>query len=296
MLDPSFWEDEEVATLTSYERLLLLGCLQYGDDDGRLKAHAAYLKASIFMYDSDIDESAMASIRESTLDKMQGWHHDNIWRLVSYENEGTQYLYFPLWNQHQRPQHPTPSRLPAPPHEPLTNSSRGAHEELMRNSREAHEPLIPRLGEGRGGKVSLVNRIPTGSVAQGDVSKKTKLKPHQQEAGQFLDLVVEHEGVPLLSREKLIHQVRTKLFKDLQSTPQKLFEFYCWLKENDAFFRNKAPPQIIGGMPDRYPSWLAGKLKGGEGEGKKREGVRPRPKQERRRPITRISGHEESPG
>lgn len=91
--------------------------------------------------------------------------------------------------------------------------------------------------------------------------KSSKQKPHQKEAGAFLSLVEKHEKVPLLSREKLIHLVRTKLFRDMRSTSDKLFECYLWLKDNDFFCRNKAPPQVISAMPDRYPSWLEGKLK-----------------------------------
>jgi len=98
------------------------------------------------------------------------------------------------------------------------------------------------------------------SEAASLTKRNSRLKPHQQEAGIFLDMVQQHEGMPLLSRPKLIHLVRTKLFKDSRSTPEKLLEFYRWLKENDGFFHNKAPPQVIGGMPDRYPSWLGGKL------------------------------------
>ncbi|GAI58894.1 unnamed protein product, partial [marine sediment metagenome] len=47
MLDPSFFEDIYVAKLTRDERLFLMGCIRNSDDDGRLKAHPAYLKAEI---------------------------------------------------------------------------------------------------------------------------------------------------------------------------------------------------------------------------------------------------------
>jgi len=128
-------------------------------------------------------------------------------------------------------------------------------------------------GEGRGGEEKGIkpNRIPTVSADQESADqtpKTTKVKSHQKESGAFLSLVEKHEKVPLLSREKLIHLVRTKLFKDVRSTPEKLFECYIWLKENDFFCCNKAPPQVIGAMPDRYPSWLEGKLEpnvGGKG-------------------------------
>lgn len=114
MIHPSFWDDLEVAKLTRDERLFVLGCLNNSDDEGRLKAHPAYLKAAIFMYDDDINLDRIQEIKNSTLEKMASWRQNNIWRLVSYENSDNEYLYFPLWYSAQAPSHPQPSQLPAP--------------------------------------------------------------------------------------------------------------------------------------------------------------------------------------
>lgn len=38
MLDPSFFEDTDVARLTRDERPFLLGCIRNADDEGRLKS------------------------------------------------------------------------------------------------------------------------------------------------------------------------------------------------------------------------------------------------------------------
>lgn len=115
MLDPSFFDDTYVAKLTRDERLFLLGCIRNSDDDGRLKAHPAYLKAEIFMYDGDIDLDKMQEIEQSALAKMGNWPKDNLWRMAPYENSGDNYLFFPNWFAQQKPSHPTPSKLPAPP-------------------------------------------------------------------------------------------------------------------------------------------------------------------------------------
>ena len=127
MLDPSFFDDAYVANLTAYERLFLLGCLRNADDEGRLKGHHAYLKAEIFMYDDDITLERMKEMKDSTLEKMAEWPEDNIWRLCPYNNGGSDYLYFPNWYEQQKPSHPSPSKLPAPPEgisrKPLTNLS-----------------------------------------------------------------------------------------------------------------------------------------------------------------------------
>lgn len=140
LLDPSFTDDIEVAQLTRDERLFLLGCLRNADDDGRLMANPAFLKAEIFMYDDDIDLKQMRQIKESTLQKMQGWRQDNIWRLVPYQNSDLEYLYFPNWFQFNKPSHPTASKLPAPPEAlphpsgvspaPLPNTTRAAPEAI----------------------------------------------------------------------------------------------------------------------------------------------------------------------
>ena len=139
LLDPSFTDDIEVSQLTRDERLFLVGCLINADDEGRLNGHRVYLKSEIFMYDEDIDLKRMQEIRDSTLNKMRSWHQGNIWLLLSYQNSGIEYLYFPNWYSFNKPSHPTPSKIPVPP--PRANSSGVSPEVLPNNSREVPEAL-----------------------------------------------------------------------------------------------------------------------------------------------------------
>lgn len=118
MLDPSFTEDVEVAQLSMVERCFLIGCLRNSDDDGRLLGNTAYLKASIFMYDGDIDLERMAQIRDAAMEKMEKWRSTNVWRLVAYQNGEQEYIHFPNWSEMEKPSHPTASKLPPPPGEP----------------------------------------------------------------------------------------------------------------------------------------------------------------------------------
>jgi len=129
MIDPDFWKDHYIATLTRDERLFLLGCMNNADDEGRLEGHPAYLKAAVFMYDDDITSNKVSEILEATLIKMAKWPESNPWRLERYQNSSADYLYFPLWYEHQAPSHPQPSRLPTPPSgpsltEPFTDQTR----------------------------------------------------------------------------------------------------------------------------------------------------------------------------
>lgn len=153
LIDPSFWDDLEVSQLSRDERLFLLGCLGNADDEGRLPGHNVFLKSKIFMYDDDVVLSPMPNvddiglltmqhIKESTLEKMQSWSESNIWLLESYKSGDLEFLHFPHWQEFNKPSHPTPSKIPAPPHhinsggvpEPIRNNTGGTQEALPNDS------------------------------------------------------------------------------------------------------------------------------------------------------------------
>jgi len=93
-----------------------------------------------------------------------------------------------------------------------------------------------------------------------------RLKPYQVEAGIFLDLVEQQEDTKIINRGKAIKATRAIFTNYPDTTPEKLYECFSWLRDNDPFLRNKEPPAIVSFMPDKYPAWLAGKLKGIGGE------------------------------
>ena len=138
--------------------------------------------------------------------------------------------------------------------------------------------------------------IPTkdkGVVSTPPIKTRAKSKPYQVEAGIFLDLVEEREDTKIINRGKAIKATRAIFTNYPETTPEKLYECFSWLRDNDSFLHNKEPPAVISFMPDKFPAWLAGKLKpmGVEKYGEQRRTeVRPKPKQERVRPITHIDG------
>ena len=85
---------------------------------------------------------------------MQQWPAESLWRLGRYENCGSDYLYFPNWYEQQKPSHPSPSKLPAPP----DGASRNPHANLTKTSGEAPETLTSPslLGQSSLGQVSIV--------------------------------------------------------------------------------------------------------------------------------------------
>ena len=141
-----------------------------------------------------------------------------------------------------------------------------------------------------------------GVVSTPPIKTGTKSKPYQVEAGTFLNLVEEREDTKIINRGKAIKAIkaiRATFSKYPETTPEKLYQCFAWLRDNDSFLHNKEPPAIISFMPDKFPTWPAGKLQGiggdryGHQPGK---GVRPKPQQERRRPIKYIKGSGEDPG
>lgn len=272
MINPEIWFNEKVTTLPDAGRLLFIGIFSNADNEGRLKASPKYLKGHIFPYDDDKTLDQVKQLRDQCAEL-------GLVRL--YSKNGQEYLDLPGWYEHQsiRKDRYKKSELPSP--EEADDTSTPTTLQPVSNHLPTNGIPVGGLSKGKGGEVkqSKSNRIPTvsaepESAEQSPEIKTSREKPHQKEAGTFLSLVEKHEKVPLLNREKLIYLVRTKLFKDMRSTPEKLFEFYLWLKDSNFFCRNKAPPQVIGAMPDRYPSWLEGKLKpekgGADGVAKRR--------------------------
>lgn len=107
-IKPEFWEDEVVGCLSRDARLLFVATWNIADDEGLLRWSAAYIKASAFMYDDDIQikdaQRLMGEIVEAGL--------------VHAYNAGKAqqpFAYIVNFQKHQRINRPSPSRLPPPP-------------------------------------------------------------------------------------------------------------------------------------------------------------------------------------
>ena len=258
MINPEIWFNEKVSSLPDAGRLLFIGIFSNADNEGRLKASPKYLKGHIFPYDDDKTLDQIKQLRD---------HCAELGLIRLYSKDGQEYLDLPGWCEHQSIRKDRYKKSELPSAEDVNAFTPTTVQPISNHTPTDDTPVVG-LSKVKRSKVkrSKSNWIPTvsadsSSAKQTQEVKSSKVKPHQKESGAFLSLVEKHEKVPLLNREKLIHLVRTKLFKDARSTPERLFECYLWLKGNDFVCRNKAPPQVICAIPDRYPSWLEGKLK-----------------------------------
>lgn len=106
-IKPEFWEDDVVGSLSLGARLLFIATWNLADDEGLLRWTPAYLKASVFMYDDDVQLADVASwMEELTASKL----------LFPYKGGRTQQrlAYIVKFRRHQRINRPQPGKLPPP--------------------------------------------------------------------------------------------------------------------------------------------------------------------------------------
>lgn len=105
MIDPSFWTDEKLGTLSPYVRLLFMGLISQADDDGRLNGHPALIRSLIFPYDMDI-----------TVNDVEEWlaslHERNV--ILRYEVDHQKYIAVINFSKHQTINKKQDSKLPPP--------------------------------------------------------------------------------------------------------------------------------------------------------------------------------------
>lgn len=104
MIDSSMWLNEKFAELPAMARLLQIGIINHADDQGRIKATPAYLKARIFPYD-DINS-----------DDIQSWLElmERNGTIILYIYDGKQHLQLTNWWEYQSPSFAAPSDILKP--------------------------------------------------------------------------------------------------------------------------------------------------------------------------------------
>lgn len=147
-IKPGFFTSEDVSRLPLRARLTWIGLWTHCDDQGRAKDNVKLIKAAVWPLDG-------VSLRDIEEDLATLAAHG---RIVRYEVDGRRYLAVTNWGDHQKPNRPTTSRLPAPPKDlppppPVTDGdSYTDHAPLTEDSSTAH---ARRGGERRGvGEVS----------------------------------------------------------------------------------------------------------------------------------------------
>jgi hypothetical protein len=106
-IKPEYWSDERMATVGLEARLLFIGLLNLADDEGRLRGHPALIRGALFPYD-DLTNAQVA-----------GWLEEleAAGRIQRYQADGESFVWVRNFGKHQKIDHPSASKLPAPPAE-----------------------------------------------------------------------------------------------------------------------------------------------------------------------------------
>jgi hypothetical protein len=99
-LKPDFFEDEDLAEIPFWVRLLFQGLWCMADKAGRLEDRPLKLKARIFPYEKVDVEAGLCLLAEQ---KKHSPRHFPF--IVRYEVNGERYIQILTWNKHQNPHH-----------------------------------------------------------------------------------------------------------------------------------------------------------------------------------------------
>lgn len=134
MIDPGFWIDEKLGTISPLARLLFMGLISNSDDEGRLPGHPALIKSQVFPYDADI-----------TPEQVTQWlgQLEELEILIIYTVDNQTYIQIKNFLKHQTINRPTASKYPDPSlntHGVLTDNSLPKEEKRREeNIREVEE-------------------------------------------------------------------------------------------------------------------------------------------------------------
>jgi len=104
MIDPAFWQSENVARLPIEVRYFFIGLFSNADDQGRMKAHPALIRSKLYPY----DDIALDEITD-WLDRLAAGDF-----VILYKVDDKEYLQITNWWKYQHPQWAWPSEHPAP--------------------------------------------------------------------------------------------------------------------------------------------------------------------------------------
>lgn len=118
MIDPNFWQSEDVAKLTIRQRLLFIGLFSNADDEGKLRGNPAFIRSIIFPY----EDFSLGEI-ETDLNCIEA-----VGSIIQYSVEGSRYILIVNWKKFQRVDKPQPSVIPNPVKNDSENDSKNDSE------------------------------------------------------------------------------------------------------------------------------------------------------------------------
>src|SRR5689334_20392246 len=103
---PEFWGHPKICRCSRDARLLFVGLLNESDDEGRQLASPRAIAGAVFPNDGDVTTKMV----DRWLDELEA-----AGLVTRYDVDGVKYLVILGFNQHQKINRPSKSRLPRPP-------------------------------------------------------------------------------------------------------------------------------------------------------------------------------------
>lgn len=104
MIDPNIWQSEDFGKLSLLAKMVFIGLFSLADDEGRGRANPVYLKSTLFPYEE--------SMRSADITKTLFEISSNM-SVIFYSYDGSDYYSLYNWNEWQKIDKPTDSKLPA---------------------------------------------------------------------------------------------------------------------------------------------------------------------------------------
>lgn len=133
MIDPNFWQSEDISRLSPFARLLFIGMISNADDEGRGRANINYLKSIIFPYDD---------IRVAEVDKALSEISHNT-SVVVYEVAHSRYYAFTKWEKWQRVDKPQKSIIPPVPDNSGIIPESFSTDSVLKEKKRKEEKVLP---------------------------------------------------------------------------------------------------------------------------------------------------------
>lgn len=186
-IDPDIWTSVQFTNLKDLgARVLFIAMFSNADDEGRLRAHPAYLKMVAFPRDSYTEQDI--------LDWRNQIETQGLIKVYSNGSNPDEYLYLPTFPKHQAINKRYPSKLPPPPTVPLPHTDGSVTTPLPHSDGISTVHLLGKSGVGSVSNSDLKSKSDMDSVSESGIEKAqsypqttNKTRSYPQVVERFVD-------------------------------------------------------------------------------------------------------------
>lgn len=152
MVHSKIWYSNQVSQLKPGEQLLYIGMITLGDDEGRLRGEARYLRAHIFPY-GGVSDARVEKMRDKIVE---------VGLIAIYSDKDGTYIRHPNWEKYQtlRQDKLKVSQLPPPPDTTRPSADGQAAAEVKRSEEKIMEEKLSETMAGVNARSAMLAGMP----------------------------------------------------------------------------------------------------------------------------------------